>query len=217
MSGQILELIIFAEIAFWIISKLISTFGTTSDDDPMKNKSFFGEQGQMKDVTDSGNVVNNKKRAADILKPLFANKTKVDLSSYIVSDNEPDIKQGLNDVLSRIPTFNIQNFIKGAKAAFKMIIEAANTKNDTELGELVDKRYIEHFKAMANSYGDYQSDPTLKVSEIYMFGNNVFIKILFAGKNITKKIKNMHEEWTFTKSANNNGNEWFLTNIDRPQ
>jgi predicted lipid-binding transport protein (Tim44 family) len=50
-----------------------------------------------------------------------------------------------------------------------------------------------------------------------MFGNNVFIKILFAGKNITKKIKNMHEEWTFTKSANNSGNEWFLTNIDRPQ
>ena len=43
MSGQILELIIFAAIAFFIINKLISTLGKTSGDDPAKNNSFFGE------------------------------------------------------------------------------------------------------------------------------------------------------------------------------
>ena len=33
----------------------------------------------------------------------------------------------------------------------------------------------------------------------------------------TDKVKEMHEEWTFTKSALNSSPEWHLTNIDRPQ
>ena len=45
MSGQILELIIFAAIAFFIINKLISVLGKTSgEDDPAKNNSFFYQQ-----------------------------------------------------------------------------------------------------------------------------------------------------------------------------
>ena len=53
MSGQILELIIFAAIAFFIINKLISVLGKTSGDDPTKNNSFFGENigNNLKDVT----------------------------------------------------------------------------------------------------------------------------------------------------------------------
>jgi predicted lipid-binding transport protein (Tim44 family) len=49
-----------------------------------------------------------------------------------------------------------------------------------------------------------------------MLGNNIFIKILFTGKNITKKTKNMHEEWTFTKSTIVPGPQWHITNIDKP-
>ena len=50
-----------------------------------------------------------------------------------------------------------------------------------------------------------------------MFGNNIFVKVLFAGKNITDKIKELHEEWTFTKSTLSSSPDWHLTNIDRPQ
>ena len=45
MSGQLIELIIFAGIAFFIINKLIATLGTTSEDETASRGSFFGEKG----------------------------------------------------------------------------------------------------------------------------------------------------------------------------
>lgn len=222
MSGQLIELIIFAGIAFFVINKLIATLGTTSDDDATKRPSFFGEKTSMKDVTTSSTTVANTESAmkASILKPTFATrKNKIDLRGLVVPENDADVKEGLVDVMNRVPSFNIHNFLKGAKAAFRMIIDAAYKNNEKELEQLVDKRYIQHFKGLSASYGEYTShnDPELQISEIYMFGNNIFIKILFVGKNITNKIKDLHEEWTFTRSTISSGNEWYLTNIDRPQ
>lgn len=214
MSGQLIELIIFAGIAFFIINKLIATLGSTSEEDPARNKSFFKNTQSIRDVT------NSTKRKANILKPKFPKTKKVNLKGLVVPGTEKEVMEGLSDVLAKVPNFNVNSFLKGAKSAFKMIIDAASDNNDEELEELVDKRYIEHFKSMSSSYGEYsakESALTAQVSEMYMFGNNVFVKILFAGKNITNKIKDMHEEWTFTKSILNSGPEWHLTNIDRPQ
>ncbi|GAB4168759.1 MAG: Tim44 domain-containing protein [Rickettsiaceae bacterium] len=218
MSGQLIELIIFAGIAFFVINKLISTLGTTSEDDPTNKPSFFGEKKGLKDITPTHS---NKKEAkkANILKPVFAPKDKVELNSLVVQENIAAVREGLADVMNKVPSFNIHNFLRGAKAAFRMIIDAANKHDENEIEALVDKRYIEQFKAMAPGYGEYvvAAEPTMQISEVYMFGNNIFIKILFAGKNITQKIKNLHEEWTFTRSTINAGPEWYLTNIDRPQ
>jgi predicted lipid-binding transport protein (Tim44 family) len=215
MSGQLIELIIFAAIAFFIINKLLSTLGTTSENDPTKNKTFFGESGKMKDVTNTSGSSISK-----IVRPNFKKKKTIPLKGLIVVENEEDIKTGIVDVLNKLPSFDPANFLKGAQAAFKMILTANANDNDDELAELVDKRYIEDFKSMAASYGTYTANKTTltaHISEIYLFGNNIFIKILFAGKNITDKVKEMHEEWTFTKSALNSSPEWHLTNIDRPQ
>ncbi len=221
MSGQLIELIIFAGIAFFIINKLIATLGTTSDEDGIKRSSVFGEKTAMKDVTTSATNNTNKESvlSANILKPTFTRKNKIDLRGLVVPENDNDVKEGLVDVMNRVPAFNIHNFLKGAKAAFRMIVDAAYKNDEKELEQLVDKRYIQHFKTLSVSYGEYtaKTDPDLQISEIYMFGNNIFIKILFVGKNITNKIKDLHEEWTFTKSSIGNGNEWYLTNIDRPQ
>lgn len=41
MSGQLIELIIFAAIAFFVINKLLSTLGRTSEDDPAKKQIFL--------------------------------------------------------------------------------------------------------------------------------------------------------------------------------
>lgn len=213
MSGQLIELIIFAAIAFFIINKLLSTLGATSEDDPTRNKSFFGENGKMKDVT---NTV--KTKGSKIIRPNFKKKKRIPLKGLIVVENEEDIKTGIVDVLNKLPTFEPTKFLHGAKAAFQMILTVDD--NEEELEDLIDKRYLEHFKSMSASYGTYTASKTAltaHISEIYLFGNNIFIKILFAGKNITDKVKEMHEEWTFTKSVLNNNPEWQLTNIDRPQ
>ena len=95
-----------------------------------------------------------------------------------------------------------------------MIIDTDIT--DANLDKLVDKRYIEQFKSVALNYGGLLNSKKLnaKISDLYMFGNNVFIKILFTGQNITDKIENLNEEWTFSKSLIKSGNDWYLTNID---
>ena len=101
-----------------------------------------------------------------------------------------------------------------------MIIEAALQNDDKQLEELVDKRYIDNFKSIAVNYGKLTENAnklSVQVSEVYMFGNNIFIKVLLLGNNITDKIKDLHEEWTFSKSALNSEPAWYLTNIDRPQ
>ena len=215
MSGQLLELIIFAGIAFFIINKLIATLGSTSEDDQTRSKSIFKNNAHgIRDVTNSA-----KKKAA-ILKPKFPKTKKVSLKGLVVPGTKKEVMEGLADVLAKLPNFSLDTFLKGAKSAFKMIVEAGSNNDDAELEELVDKRYVDHFKAMSPSYGEYskgKTNLTAQVSEIYMFGNNIFVKILFAGKNITNKIVDMHEEWTFTKSTLNSGHEWHLTNIDRPQ
>ena len=211
MSGQLLELIIYAAIALFVINKLIATLGVTSEDDPSKSKSFFGERSIIKDVT----PINKK---ANILRPNFVKKAKVNLKGLIVSEHESEIETGLIEVIRKLPSFNLEKFINGAKSAFKMIINASINNNEAELGKLVDKRYIEQFKTIALDYDGYDTadfELNAQISEIYTFGNNIFIKILFAGKNITNKVKELHEEWTFTKSVLNTTPEWYLTNIDK--
>lgn len=215
MSGQLIELIIFAAIAFFVINKLIATLGTTSEDNPSNKNSFFGESGTLKDVT---NTVG--KKSATIIRTNFAKKKSSSLKDLIVAENEKEIQEGLVELLHKMPSFNPINFLKNAAAAFNMILAAGSDDNDEDLTLLVDKRYLENFKSSMSLYGKVsakKSALTTHISEIYLFGNNVFIKILFTGQNITSKIEDLHEEWTFTKSALSAKPEWQLTNIDRPQ
>lgn len=216
MYGQLIELIIFAGVAFFVISKLISILGTQSEDNPAKKSgSYFGEPSHIKDVTNTG----TSKQGNVIVAPFLNKKKNLSLNGLVVPECKDAVSEGLDQVTEHIPSFDLTKFLKGARAAFKMIIDSG-TSNDPELEELVDKRYIDHFRTIASSYGKYAStanDLSAQVSEIYMFGNNIFVKVLFVGKNITDKIKELHEEWTFTKSALSSGAEWHLSNIDRPQ
>lgn len=217
MSAQLLELLFFAGIAFFIINKLISVLGTTSDEDPTKNRSYFGESTGLKDVTDTTNNSASSLSMPDFLKKKAQNNN-IDICDLIVLDNEKMIMQGLTALQERLPTFDPKNFLRGAKSAFQMIIELSSNDQD-KLAELLDKRYIEQFNIIAPNYGNVQNISNLeaKISEIYMFGNNVFIKIIFSGNAVTDKITNLYEEWTFSKSLIISGNEWYLGNIERLQ
>ena len=221
MSVQLLELLFFAGIAFLIINKLISTLGTTSDDDPAKRNSYFGENASLKDVTNT--TANSTNVAGNIIKPNFLKKkvqdTIINLPELIIMDNEQAIIQGLTELRDRMPSFNPGNFLRNAKSAFKMIIEAGTNNNITMLEELVDKRYLSLFSDIVASYGKIQETANLeaKISEIYMFGNNVFIKVVFNGTEVTNSITNLYEEWTFSKSLIAMNNNWYLNNIERLQ
>lgn len=213
MSAQLIELIIFAAIAFFIINKLISTLGSTnSEEESKKGKSLFGNIESMKDVT--GTVADSK--AA--IKSRFIKKKNLNLENIAVTGQEAELEQSLKQLWQKMPNFAPDSFLKKAKLAFTMIINAKAKQEQKTIETLVDKRYVQHFNQSATDYGEVANSKSLQayISEIYLFGNNVFVKILFTGQNVTNKIKNLHEEWSFTKTLLDNSSTWYLTNIDRP-
>ena len=218
MSAQIIELLIFAGIAFIIINRLIATLGSTSEDDPAKRKSsFFGETG-IKDVTYTANTA-----AGNILKNNLPHSVKpptinpMELDGLIVEENSTAIIAGLEAVLAKLPSFKARKFLHSAKAALELIIEASNDDDIEDLLTLVDKRYIQEFHIFSETYGEFVNGSVLdaKISEAYTFANNIFIKVLFTGERITSSIEYMQEEWTFSRSLISKNIDWFLTKVDR--
>ncbi len=207
MSAQIIELIFLAAVAFLVIGKLISILGTTDEDG---GKSFFGESSTViKDVT--GSV----KKFSVI--SLVDKKKKRELSQIFSGSDPASIEASIAEICARMPSFDPFKFVNNSKKAFAMIFEACATGREGELESLVDKRFMESFKEQALSYGEL-SDPSkleAKISEIYTFGNNVFVKIFFKGKDVLSGIKNLKEEWVFTRSFTSGSEDWYLSNIDR--
>lgn len=218
MSAQMIELLIFAGIAFFVINRLIATLGSTSEDDPANkpNSSFFGESG-IKDVTYSA-----KNATSDILKKKLLNTVKTsgklaDIQELIIAENSSDIIAGLESISAKLPSFEARKFLRSAKMAFEMIIVASNNDATEELEKLVDKRYLQQFKILSADYGQFINSSQLdaKISEAYNFANNIFIKILFTGKSITSKMDCLKEEWTFSRNLISKNVDWLLTNINR--
>ncbi|MCC8483945.1 MAG: hypothetical protein LN561_05320 [Rickettsia endosymbiont of Labidopullus appendiculatus] len=219
MSAQIIELLIFAGVAFFIINRLIATLGSTSDEDPAKRKSsFFGETG-IRDVTCTARAdtsgIFKKNLPQTMVKPAPINPMEFD--GLIVDENSVAIIAGIAAISAKLPSFQARKFLYSAKAAFELIIEASNDDDIEDLLTLVDKRYIQEFHIFSETYGEFVHGSVLdtKISEAYTFANNIFIKVLFTGENITSKIKNMQEEWTFSRSLVSKNTDWFLTNVAR--
>lgn len=196
MSPQMIELLVFAAIAFFLINKLLSILGNTSESD-QQEKSFFGEPFSMKDVT-------QKLVLLDKIDPGYTNKDIID------PKNKKHVLERLPIINSKLNNFDLAKFVKGSISAFSMLTKA-DAKNDKELlDNLVDKRFIEEFSNNAEKYSKYQlTNPDAKVTDLYLFGNNVFIKILFKDGSGT-----LQEIWTFTKNSNNAKLSWFLSNIE---
>ncbi len=117
MSAQIIELLIFAGVAFIIINRLIATLGSTSEDDPAKRKSsFFGETG-IKDVTytaktTASNIFKNNLPHSVVKTPTI---NPMELDELIVEENSTAIIAGLEAVLAKLPSFKCHRKISGRK------------------------------------------------------------------------------------------------------
>jgi predicted lipid-binding transport protein (Tim44 family) len=209
--SHLIEIVFFAFIAFFIINKLISILGTTSDEDSALGRSYFGEPVGLKDVTSS---------ATESIKNKFTKDQFSDsLNDLIIEENREAIIENIKTLSYHLPLFNIQHFLRGATEAFNIIISYSASSDETraELMPLIDKRYFIKFHSIVSQYGTVvkPNDLNGKVSEIYMFGNNAFVKVIFTGSRITNKIDKLLEEWTFSKIITSQTPEWHLSNINK--
>lgn len=217
MSAQVFEIIFWVLVAVVILHKLVSTLGTDEDG----ATSFFGENNNIKNVTNS--ISNNNSEVVSLkdFKQQIINKTKgFSLKGMVVKDHEEEVKSSLKDIMAKMPDLELKKFLRGARLAFGIIVDAASKKKKEEWTDLVDKRFYNQFEEMSDQYGKYNADKVEKMdvllSEVYTFGNDVFMKVLFSGKGLIKGVKSFNEEWTFTKSVLNSDKNWYLSNIDRP-
>lgn len=206
MSPQTIELLIFAVIAFLLINKLLSVLGTTNVDENVRNseKSYFGEKLILKDVTALDDVLT------------VAQSSQDDIKDLIVDTNIDSVMQNYMVLKNKMPDFDLVQFLSNTKVVFKMLIEAMVENNSEAINYLVDKRYIKQSADILSKYGSYKDNGILnaKISELYMFGNNAFVKVLFSGKDIVSAINNISEEWTFSRNTNSQSLTWYLSNIE---
>jgi predicted lipid-binding transport protein (Tim44 family) len=202
MSAQLIELLLFAGIAFVLINRLVSMLGTTEEDDPARKGSIFGEAGGLKDVTSYANNKSNNTKAIKDAK-MSVNE------ELIVAENKQQIMPMLDDIAEAMGGFNLEKFVRGAKTVLKLVVKALKDQDTKALSALVDKRYIEQIPDSRSRYIDFKESINIdaKVSEVLTFGNSVIIKVLFLGKQFK-------EEWTFQKSLLSNSPDWYLTNTD---
>lgn len=196
MSAQMVEILILAIIAFLIISKLLSILGNTDEDDPIHKAGFFGEPGGLKDVTGKTEPVNKGKSNVIPLKPLI---------TYSTDDKTNNI---IMQIADKMPDFNPEKFIKGAKAAFQMVITALQEKDTKLLHELVDKRFSEELLLKEYKKDLGQKEVEVNFEDAYSFGNSIYIKVLINSNNFS-------EFWIFTRNINQSGPNWHLSNIEK--
>lgn len=207
MSPQVLELLIFAAIAFYIINKLISILGNTDEDAPIK-KSSFGESVGIKDVTETGQDWTDRLKINT--PPAKENNVNRDI---LVFPNDQELLDKVNELSYKIDKFAPETFIKNAAKAWKMILESLLKKDDKTLQELVDKRYLEEIKSREEYYSKVDTDKLrdVKISDVTFFGNSIMIRLLINVKELAG------EEWTFSRNLNQTGPNWFLSNIERSE
>jgi predicted lipid-binding transport protein (Tim44 family) len=203
MSPQIIEIIIFAAIAYFIITKLISILGSTDEDSPEYKGSKFGEPRMLKEIKgfDANNL--SKKASLTIVKP-----RNIDYS-FLLTPKDKNLIESFEELNDKIDSFNPLKFIKNATKASEYILNALKNSDGKTLEELVDSRYLSDIleqKEKYNSFSDNISDG--KISDITFFGNNVIIKIVMS------PIKGLMEEWAFSKNLNFSTPNWLLSNIE---
>lgn len=205
MNPYLLELIILAVLALYLINKLMNTIGTTDEaENRTTNKNFFG----LKDVTDS---LKNSKQNKE------AKNYKKLLPPHIIAEEyENDVYEELPKFCSMIPNFDFTQFIEKAEKSAIMILEALEKEDQNVINMLVDKRFESSLHTTKKNFGDISQIKIseIKISGIYIYGNNAFIKsmLLISTKQDQENIQ-LSQEWTYTKHIASNNPAWLLSNI----
>ena len=164
------------------------------------------------------------KRTVSEKKP-FKNKVmENEIKDSIFSEQVMEYSQ--KQILDLDKNFSFQNFILGAKEAFKMIVEAFNNKKVEEIKHLVSTEVYDNFqKAINVKYNNYETFNinSIKASilniEVVKNYANIKVKFLSSQKvtlnNKIKNLENIKDIWTFEKDMTTNSLIWKLVEVGK--
>lgn len=214
MSSQLFELLFFAALAAFVAYRLYKTLGQEDDQDPLQKKPV------------------NLKPAA---KPRQNNGRIIDLEpiTEVIPVTIPKVVATvLLDIQSRDPSFSIENFIQGARAAFEMII-AAYSKGDAEtLQSLIAPHVLKPFiddinerKRLSQSLETtLVSFVSCDISDAKLEGNQAQISLKYITRQVCllkndkgaiisgspSDISRLEDIWTFERTLGSKDPNWIL-------
>lgn len=162
------------------------------------------------------------KRTVSEKEPLKNKAIKNDIKDSIFSEQVMEYSQ--KQVLDLDKNFSFQNFIQGAKEAFKIIVEAFNNKKVDEIKHLVSTEVYDNFqKAINVKYNNYEtfniSSVKASILNIEVVKNYANIKVKFLSNqkvtlnNKIKNLENIKDIWTFKKDMTTNSLVWKLVEV----
>ncbi len=156
-------------------------------------------------------------------KKTFKNKAiENEIKDSIFSEQVMEYSQ--RQILDLDKSFSFHNFIKGAKEAFKIIVEAYNNKKVEEIKHLLSNEVYDNFKKSVdvknNSYETFNlSVVSASILNIEVVKNLARIKVKFLSNqkvisdNKTKNLENVKDIWTFEKDMTTNSLVWKLVEV----
>ena len=156
-------------------------------------------------------------------KSIFKNKTSEDdLKETIFSDEVLDYSQ--KQILELDKSFDFNEFLEGAKEAFKIIVEAYNTNKLESVKFLVSKDVYERFNRAIDKTNKTEKEFNIvsvkaSISNIEVTNEQAEIKVEFISNQIekvsnkTNKLNNIKDIWTFMKNMNNDTVVWKLVEV----
>lgn len=197
------ELIFFAAIAIWLISKLLASLGATDHEDLFYKRSSGHKN--IKDVTDTG----TKRQESNPKSYVHFGQ----IEQYLSPGYEATLLVDIQTLSARMPLFDCAHFMSGAKQVFTILTRDQEKLDNAQLVQLLDRGFIEKFAYLAGKYKNMSTEQLATarayLNEIYFFGNKAYIKVEFILSEQDR------EYWTFTKNLNNTEPGWHLSNIQR--
>jgi predicted lipid-binding transport protein (Tim44 family) len=212
--SQSLEILIFAMIAGYLFFRLWSVLGQTSGDEPRILK-------RVTPLSDGDNVQDNV-----ITLPQHAFH---EAGENLLSEKA---SQGLRTLRDRQPDFNLTHFLKGAQAAFRMIVTAFAKGDRQALKKLLSESVYKNFaKALDQREKDnYLQESHIdkieitQIEDITVKGQEVVITLRFISEQMIATINEeghiidnparlsipMIDVWSFSRYLDSKDHNWSL-------
>lgn len=127
--SQLVEIVFFALLAGYLFFRLWSVLGKETDEDIERRQKSFTDEGDE----ENGKVI-----------PL-PGRTSIPEEPALPDDLTPGVREGVRQLQVLEPNFQVETFLKGAKKAYKMIIEAYASGDRETLKELLAANTYEEF------------------------------------------------------------------------
>lgn len=124
----------------------------------------------------------------------------------IVEAEKGGVLENLKTLCDRMDNFSLPSFVKGARKAMSLAIEAAKAGDEKTINSLSDSGLVQVFQKFAGKFESNSSAEAMraKVYRVQMFNNKAFI---------TLSMDCPKSRWTFSKHIKQEDPKWYISDI----